>query len=264
MAESSPLALITGASRGIGFELARLCARDGFDLVVAADDPDIGRAAESLSSLGIHAQPVCVDLADPDQTDHLYRTATRGGREIAIAALNAGTGRAGAFVGADIAQDLRIVDVNVRSTVQLAKLVLDGMAVRGAGRVLFTSSLVATMPGSYQSMYNASKSFIQSFVEALHEELRDSEISVTALMPGVTDTDFFRRNGMLDTPLGRVPVKDDPAKTARQGYEAMMRGQRKVVASSPISKMTAAAMSVLPDSVKAVANRLLVAPPGNR
>jgi uncharacterized protein len=157
-----------------------------------------------------------------------------------------GIGRAGRFIDGDLRADLDIVDVNVRSTVHLARLVLRDMAKHNDGRALFTSSVVATMPGSYQTMYNASKAFIQSFAEALHDEFRGTGVSVTALMPGPTDTAFFRRAAMGDTPLARLPFKDDPAKTARQGYDAMMRGEQKVVASSLTSKVTGAALRVLP------------------
>lgn len=257
-------ALVTGASSGIGLELARLLAADGYDLVIAADDARIETAARDLATYGTVVRDVRVDLAEPAAVERLYATATDGGRTIDVAALNAGTGRAGRFVDGDLAADLRIVDVNVRSTVHLAKLVLRDMAARDAGRVLFTSSLVAMMSGSYQSMYNASKAFVQSFAEALHDEFRGSGVSVTALMPGATDTDFFRRVRMLDTPLGRMPFKDDPAKTARQGYDAMLRGDRKVVASSPVSKVTGLVARVLPDSAKATANRLIVTPFGDR
>jgi short-subunit dehydrogenase len=258
------LAVVTGASSGIGLELARLFAADGYDLVVAADEDRITDAAEELAAGGVDVRPVQVDLRSPDDVKRLYRTATSDGRVPDAAALNAGIGRAGRFVDEDMEADLRIVDVNVRATVQLAKLVLHDMAERGAGKVLFTSSIVAMMPGSHQTMYNASKSFIQSFAEGLHEEFRGTDITVTSLMPGPTDTEFFRRADMLDTPLGRMPFKDDPAKVAKQGYDALMHGDRKVVASSLPSKVMGVAGRVLPDSVKAVANRLIAAPLGDR
>ena len=172
--------------------------------------------------------------------------------------------RAGAFVDGDLQTDLGIIDLNVRSTVHLAKLVLRDMAARGSGKLLFTSSLVAMMPGSYQSMYNASKSFVQSFAEALHDEMRGTGITVTALMPGPTDTALFRRAGMLDTLLARMPFKDDPADTAKQGYDAMMRGDQKVVASSATSKLTGAVLGVVPDSLKAAMNRVIATPFGDR
>jgi short-subunit dehydrogenase len=259
------LAVVTGASSGIGLELARLFAADGYDLVVAADEDRITDAAAELAANGgVDVRPVQLDLRNPDDVQRLYRTATSGGRVPDATALNAGIGRAGRFVDEDMESDLRIVDVNVRATVQLAKLVLHDMAERGAGKVLFTSSIVAMLPGSYQTMYNASKSFIQSFAEGLHDEFRGTGVTVTSLMPGPTDTDFFRRADMLDTPLGRMPFKDDPAKVAKQGYDALMRGDRKVVASSLPSKVMGVAGRVLPDSVKAVANRLIVTPFGDR
>jgi short-subunit dehydrogenase len=258
------LAVVTGASSGIGLELARLFAADGYDLVLAADEEQIVDAANELAASGVDVQPVQADLRSPDDVERLYRTATSGGRAVDAAALNAGIGRAGRFVDDDLDADLSIVDLNVRSTVQLAKLVLRDMADRGTGKVLFTSSVVAMMPGSYQTMYNASKSFIQSFAEGLHDEFRSTGVTVTALMPGPTDTEFFRRADMLDTPLGRMSFKDDPAKVAKQGYDALMRGEQKVVASSLNSKLMGAAARILPDSVKAVANRLIVARFGNR
>jgi short-subunit dehydrogenase len=259
------LALITGASSGIGFELARLFADDGYDLVVAADEAEITDSAVELrAATGVDVRPVQVDLRKPADVARLYDTATSGGRTLDAAALNAGVGRAGRFVDDELETDLGIVDLNVRSAVQLAKLVLRDMAARGAGKVLFTSSLVAMMPGSHQTMYNASKSFILSFAEGLHDEFRDTDVTVTALMPGPTDTWFFHRADMLDTVLGRLPFKDDPADVAKQGYDALMRGDRKVVASSINSKVIGVAARVLPDSVKAVANRLIVAPIGRR
>jgi short-subunit dehydrogenase len=258
------LAVVTGASSGIGFELARLFAADGYDLVVVADEPEIFDAAQELTFGGADVQPVQLDLRGSDDTQRLYDLISDGGRVPDAVAFNAGIGRAGRFIDGDLRRDLDIVDLNVRSTVHLAKLILCDMAHRDNGRVLFTSSLVAMMPGSQQTMYNASKSFIQSFAEGLHDEFRGTGVSVTALMPGPTDTAFFRRADMVDTPLGRMPFKDDPAKTAKQGYDAMMRGDQKIVASSMASKLTGVAGRVLPDSVKAVANRLIVTPFGNR
>jgi short-subunit dehydrogenase len=185
-------------------------------------------------------------------------------RPLRVAALNAGTGRAGPFVDGALQDDLDIIDLNVRSTVHLAKLVLGDMVAEGTGAVLITSSIVAMMPGSNQSMYNASKSFVQSFAEALHDEMRDTDITVTALMPGPTDTNFFRRTGMLDTVLGKLPMKDDPAEVAHQGLEALKRGRQKVIAESATTKLMGLAGRVLPDSVKATANRIIATRPNQR
>jgi short-subunit dehydrogenase len=256
MANATGLALVTGASSGIGFELAKLFADDGYDLVIAAEDDSIRASADKLATAGVEVRPIQVDLRKPEEVERLYRSATEGGGRLAAAALNAGIGRAGPFVDGDLDTDLSIVDLNVRSTVHLAKLVLTDMAGSGTGKVLFTSSIASTMPGSLQTIYNASKSFIQSFAEALHDELRETDVTVTSLMPGPTQTNFFRRAGMLDTVIGRMP-KDDPAAVAKQGYDALMKGDRKVVAESALSKTMGLANRVLPDSVKAVASRMI-------
>src|ERR1700712_4558947 len=156
--ETNKRALITGSSTGIGLELAKLFAKDGYDLVVAADEAAILDAARELSSYGVSVRPLEVDLRTADGVATLYHTATDDGRPVDVAALNAGVGRAGPFVEGELADDLAIVDLNVRSTVHLAKLVLRDMADRGEGKVLFTSSIASTMPGSNQAVYNASKS----------------------------------------------------------------------------------------------------------
>jgi uncharacterized protein len=258
------LALVTGASSGIGFELAKLFADDGYDLVVAADEDSIEASADKLRGAiaGTEVRAVRVDLRKPEDVVRLYTTAVDGGRTLAAVALNAGSGRAGPFIEGDLDDDLGIIDLNVRSTVQLARLVLTDMARRGSGKVLFTSSIVAGMPGWNQSMYNASKSFVQSFAEALHDEMRDTGVTVTSLMPGPTATNFFRRAGMSDTVLGRMP-KDDPARVARLGYDAMMSGDRKVLAASLFSKAMGITNWFLPDSVKSAANRLIVTRTGS-
>jgi short-subunit dehydrogenase len=257
--DATQTALVTGASSGIGFELAREFAEHGYDLIVAADDAAIHDVPNRLVEYGAAVQPIQVDLRSPDGVQHLYDSAIEGGRVLAAAALNAGIGRGDLFLKTELADDMSVIDLNVRSTVHLAKLVLRDMANRNEGKVLFTSSIASMMPGSYQTMYNASKSFIQSFSEALADELRDSDITVTSLMPGPTDTNFFHRAKMDQTPIGRMP-KDDPARVARQGFEALMRGDRKVVGGSISSKVLGTAARVLPDSVKAVGSRVLSAP----
>ncbi len=255
------LALITGASSGIGLELAKLFAHDGYDLVVAAEDDAIHSAATELSETGVNVRPVQVDLRKPKNVEKLYQQAAAAG-QVDAAALNAGVGQGGSFLESSLEDNLEIVDLNVRSTVQLAKLILADMVRRDTGKVLFTSSIAATMPGPYQAVYHASKSFVQSFAEALQDELRDTDITVTSLMPGPTDTNFFRRAELGNTRIGRMP-KDDPAKVAGQGYQALMRGRRKVVAESVTTKVMGAANKFLPDAVKAAAARLINAPNGH-
>ncbi|SEH66587.1 Short-chain dehydrogenase [Mycolicibacterium rutilum] len=256
MAQGRPLALVTGASSGIGFELAKLFADDGYDLVIAADDDAIHACAEKLRSGAGEVRAVQADLRKPQDVDRLYRSATENGRRIELAALNAGTGGGGRFVDRGLEEDMNTIDLNVRSTTHLAKFVLQDMVSANSGKVLFTSSVASMMPGSLQTVYNATKSYVQSFAEALQDELRDTDVTITSLMPGPTETNFFRRAGMLDTLVGRMP-KDDPGKVAKQGYEALKRGDKKVVASSPLSKAMGVMNRVMPDSVKAVSSRLI-------
>jgi short-subunit dehydrogenase len=252
-----PLVLVTGASSGIGLELAREFAEHGFDLIIAAEDDELITAAQQLRGEA-NVEAVQVDLSTPEGVDELYRHVRE--RPLAAAALNAGIGAGGAFAtDTDLDQELRIVDLNVRSTVQLAKYVVRDMVARGEGRILFTSSIAATMPGAFQAVYNASKSFVQSLALALRNELKDSGVSVTALMPGATDTEFFERADMLDTKVG-AGEKDDPADVARDGFEALMAGDERVVSHSLKTKAQAAASRVVPDSVKAGQHRKMAEP----
>jgi short-subunit dehydrogenase len=257
--EQKPLALVTGASSGIGLELARQFGQNGFDLVIAAEDAGLSAAAAELRSTGAVVQTVQVDLRTPEGVRQLYATATAAGRALDAAALNAGVGQGGAFIDTDLADDQEIIDLNITSTVRLAKLVLREMVGRGEGKVLITSSIASTMPGSFQPIYNASKSFLQSFAEAVAEELKDTGVTITSLMPGPTDTNFFHRAEMDDTPVGEGK-KDDPAQVAAQGFAALMDGKNKIVAGSLKTKAQGAMNDVMPDKVKAMAHRQMAEP----
>ena len=255
-----PLAVVTGASSGIGLELAKLFAADGYDLLVAAEDPAIHAAAQGIASSGVGAEAVQVDLADGQGVEGLYRRIEDIGRPVAAIALNAGVGANGAFAtDTKLEDELKLIDLNVRSTVHLAKHVVRDMVERNAGRVLFTSSIASTMPGSFQAVYNASKSFVQSFALALRNELKDTNVSVTTLMPGPTETEFFERADMLDTRIGSGD-KDDAAEVARAGFEALMAGDERAVASSASTKLQGRASRLLPDSAKAEAHRKMAEP----
>lgn len=260
MAHIKPLAVVTGASSGIGFELARQLAERGFDLVVNAEDHDrLHAAAQQLREAGAEVETVRADLRDHEEVERFYAAVAATRRPVAVAALNAGVGRGGAFLDTDLADELEIVDLNVRATVHLAKRVLRDMASLDAGYLLITSSIASTMPGSFQAVYNASKSFLQSFAQALQNELKDTGISVTALMPGPTETDFFHRADMDDTKIGRES-KDDPEEVARQGLDALFAGKGKVVAGSVKTKLQELATKVLPDAAKAEAHRKMAEP----
>jgi uncharacterized protein len=258
--ETRPLAVVTGASSGIGLELARQFAEGGFDLIVAAEDEDIHTVAGRLNADGASVQAVQADLATDKGVDELYERMTADGRPVDAIALNAGIGAGGAFAtDTDLEQELKLIDLNVRSTVHLAKHVVRDMVARNQGRILFTSSIASTMPGSYQAVYNASKSFVQSFALALRNELKDTEVTVTSLMPGPTETEFFERADMLDTKVG-ADDKDDPADVARLGFEALMNGDERVVAASMKTKLQGRASRLMPDSVKAAMHRKMAEP----
>jgi short-subunit dehydrogenase len=251
-ANPRPLAVVTGASSGIGRELAKQFAENGFDLIVAAEDEDIHAAAQELEGLGARAEAVQVDLARPEGVEALHERIRAAASSVDAIALNAGIGMGGEFAtGTDLAQELQIVDLNCRSTVHLAKLVVRDMVAAGSGRMLLTSSIASTMPGSFQAVYNASKSFVQSFALALRDELRDTGVTVTSLMPGPTDTEFFERADMLDTRVGASDSKDDPADVAREGFEALMAGEERVVSASLATKLQGRVGRFVPDSVKA-------------
>jgi short-subunit dehydrogenase len=248
-------AVVTGASSGIGLELAKQFAEHGFDLLMVADSPKISEAASSLKSYKVSVAEAQIDLAKPAGVDELYGVIRGAGRPVDAIALNAGVGAGGDFVRETALEaDLNVIDLNIRSTVHLAKLVLKDMVNRGQGRVLFTSSIAATMPGTFNAVYNASKAFIQSFAQAVRNELKDTGVTITALMPGATETNFFHRAGMEDTEVG-MGQKDDPAEVAKTGFEALMSGEDHVVAGSFKNKVQATMAHVLPDTMTAEMHR---------
>jgi len=260
-ANPRPLAVVTGASSGIGRELAKQFAENGFDLIVAAEDDDIHAAAQELEGLGARAEAVQVDLGRPEGVEALHERIRAATSSVDAIALNAGIGMGGEFAtGTDLAQELQIVDLNCRSTVHLAKLVVRDMVAAGSGRMLLTSSIASTMPGSFQAVYNASKSFVQSFALALRDELKDTGVTVTSLMPGPTDTEFFERADMLDTRVGASDSKDDPADVAREGFEAMMEGKERVVSASLATKLQGRGSRFLPDAAKSALHRKMAEP----
>jgi short-subunit dehydrogenase len=257
--EERPLALVTGASSGIGYELAKQFADNGFDLVVNAEDAGLTDAARELAARGATVHAVPADLTAYDGVEYLYGKVIAVGRPLAVAAINAGVGVGGPFAETDLLDDLRVVDLNVRSSVHLAKRCVRDMVARQEGRILFTSSIAATQPGPFEATYAASKAFLLSFSEALRNELKDSGVTVTALMPGPTDTAFFDRAGLQDTRVG-ASEKDDPAEVAAQAYAALMKGRDHVVAGSVKNKVMATASKVMPETTKAQMHRRMSEP----
>ncbi|HEX5740835.1 MAG TPA: SDR family NAD(P)-dependent oxidoreductase [Pilimelia sp.] len=246
-----PLAVVTGASSGIGFALAREFAQHGYDLVVAAENPDIDTAAAALRRDGrSRVVPCQVDLATFAGVEECAGAVAGTGRPVEVLALNAGRGAGGPFVTNDLADDLEVVTLNVTGTVHLAKRLVPAMVARGRGRLLFTSSVAATAPGPFLATYSASKAFVQSFAQALREELRGTGVTVTALMPGATETPFFDRAGLRDTKLG-TGEKDDPGLVAKQAVAALLAGEDHVVTGSWRHTAQVLAARVAPETVRA-------------
>jgi short-subunit dehydrogenase len=250
---SSPrqFAIVTGASSGIGYHLARECAENGFDLLVAADRPEIEQAAQDLRGLGVEVDALVVDLATSEGVDRLVEAAR--GRPVDALLANAGQGLGKAFLDQDFDEIRAVVDTNVTGTIYLVHKVGKEMRARGAGRILFTGSIAGFMPGTFQAVYNGTKAFIDSFSFALRNELKDSGVTVSVLMPGATDTEFFARADMLDTKVG-AGKKDDPADVAKVGFKAMMAGEGDVVAGLK-NKLQVAVANVTPASVLAEMHR---------
>ncbi|HYF74011.1 MAG TPA: SDR family NAD(P)-dependent oxidoreductase [Nocardioides sp.] len=246
----TPLALVTGASTGIGRALAQELAERGFDLVVAAEEAEIHQAATELRATGRTVVPVQVDLATADGVEELHRRAGEAG-PVSVVALNAGIGVNGRFDRTSLQDNLTLVDLNVRSTVHLAHLVLQDMSARGEGRVLVTSSIAAVAPGPYHATYAASKAFVHSFAEGIRDELKDTGVTVTSLMPGPTDTEFFSRADMEDTKIGQMENKDDPREVAREGVDALLAGKASVVSGSFTNRIQAELGTHLPDALAA-------------
>ena len=252
MAETSrPLAIVTGASAGIGYELAKQCAQNGYDLLVAADQPKIHEAAQDFRALGAAVDAVEADLATLEGVDRLYAAAN--GRPVEALLANAGHGLGKGFLDQDFDDVRHVIDTNITGTIYLIQKVGRDMRARGRGRILITGSIAGFTPGTYQAVYNASKAFIDSFSFALRHEVKDHGVTVTCLMPGATETEFFERADMMDTKLGQSE-KDDPADVAKTGFEAMMRGDGDVV-SGWKNKLQTAIASVTPAGILAAQHR---------
>jgi short-subunit dehydrogenase len=251
-----PLAIVTGASAGIGYELAKCCAEHGFDLLVAADQPSIHKAAQDFHALGAATEAIEADLATLAGVDRLY--ATVKGRPVEARLANAGHGLGHAFLDQNFADVRHVIDTNITGTIYLIQQVGREMRARGQGRILITGSIAGFMPGTFQAVYNGTKAFIDSFSFALRNELQDTGVTVTCLMPGPTETEFFARADMLDTKVGQQE-KDDPATVARTGFEAMMKGEGDVV-SGWKNKLQATIANVTPAGMLAEQHRKMAEP----
>jgi len=250
------LAVVTGASSGIGFELARIFGEEGYDLVVCAEQGIIDAATE-LSRTGVRVRPVQADLSTYDGVEQLV-AAVEGTPDAVV--LNAGVGVGGPFAETDLERELAMIDLNAKHVVHLTKRLLPRMLERGEGRLLYTASIASTMPAPFEAVYGATKAFVLMFAEGIRNELNDSGITVTAFMPGPTATNFFARADMLDTKAGQEKHQDDPKVVARQAFDAMVAGDDAVVTGSFFTRMQGRLNELLPETVKAAAHRRLSEP----
>lgn len=250
------LAVVTGASTGIGYELAKVCAKNGFDLIIAADEAEIENAAKSLRMDGVGVEAVQADLAVIDGVDKLYKAI--GDRPVDALLANAGRGLGKAFLDQNFKDIRRVVDTNITGTIYLIQKVGRDMRARGQGKILITGSIAGFMPGTYQAVYNGTKAFLDSFSFAIRAELKGSGVTVTCLMPGATETDFFERADMLDTKVG-TEKKMDPADVAKQGFDAMMDGEGDVVTGWQ-NKLQSAIALIMPSGMVAEQHRKMAEP----
>ena len=252
MAESErPLALVTGASTGIGYELARIAGENGFDLLICADEDEIEEAAEDFRATGVHVEALKADLATIEGVEELY--AAVGGRNVDALIANAGRGQGGAYLDQNFNDVIRVIDTNITGTIYLIQKVGRDMKKRDAGRILIVGSIAGYIPGAFAAVYHGTKAFIDSFAAALRNELKDSKITVTCLMPGATETEFFDRAGMEDTKVGQS-AKDNPADVAEVGFKAMLDGDGDIVTGWK-NKLQTTLASVMPNSMLAEQNR---------
>jgi short-subunit dehydrogenase len=251
-------AIITGASTGIGFELATLAAKDGYDLLVVANEPLINAAANDFEQFGTTVTAVEADLSTIEGVDQLL--AASGGRQVDLLCANAGHGLGHAFLDQAVADWRHVVDTNITGTAYLLQKVLKPMVARNAGKVLVTGSIAGYIPGAFQAVYNGTKAFVDSFVAALQNEIKDADgVTLTNLMPGPVETEFFARGDMLDTDVGANPNKSDPADVAKDGWDALMAGKAAVV-SGWKNKIQSAIANVTPNAVLAEQHRKMAEP----
>ena len=255
------LAIVTGASSGIGYNLAKVFAENGFDLIIGSNGERLEKAESDFKALGVSVTAVPCDLATYEGVDEFWKAVEASGRKVDAAALNAGVGVGGLFQETDLKAEINLVRLNVEGTVHMAKHVVKHMVANGAGRILFTASIASEMIAPREAVYAASKAFDLSFAKSLRSELEDTGVTVTALQPGPVDTDFFHRAGMDDTEVGQEGKKEsEPYDVAKQGFEALMKGEKHVYAASFKTKLEGAVANFVPDSVKAAMHEKMAKP----
>lgn len=250
MTATRPLALVTGGSSGIGFELAKQFAQNGFDVVISGSSDKVEKSSQEIKKLGVECFAYQADAATYEGVQGLWDFVVSLDRPLEAAALNVGIGQGGAFIDNKLEDDFKLIAINITGTVHMAKRVAQHMVANGKGRILITSSISATQPTPYETVYGPSKAFGFSFAESLREELRDTGVTVTALLPGATDSDFHKNAGMGNSAIGESK-KNDKTEVARQGFEALMNDVDHIVGGDEETKQKAVENRTTPEVVKA-------------
>jgi short-subunit dehydrogenase len=255
------LALVTGASSGIGLSLAKELASRGYDLVVCSAGERLASATEQLQKLEAHVTEIQADLATREGVDALWDAIEGGARPLDIACINAGVGVGGNFWDTNLDDELNMIELNCVGTVHLAKHIVRHMKTRDEGKILFTASIAGEMVAPREAVYAATKAFVLSFAHSVRYELRDTGITVTALQPGPTDTDFFHRAGMDDTSVGQKGKKESqPDDVAHQGIEALLSGKDHVYSASLTTKIEGMLANAVPGSMKGAMHEKMAKP----
>jgi uncharacterized protein len=258
---AAQLALVTGASSGIGFSLAKELAKRGYDLVINSAGDRLKGAADSLQSTGARVTDIQADLATREGCERLWNEVMSLGRDLDIACINAGVGVGGLFAETDLDAELNMVYLNCAGTVHIAKYVVQQMTARNRGRILFTASIAGEMVAPREAVYAATKAFVLSLAHSIRYELRDTGVSITALQPGPTDTDFFHRAGMDNTQVGSEGKSEShPDDVARQGIEALLEGEDHVYAASVKTKVEGMMANLTPGAVKGAMHEKMARP----
>jgi short-subunit dehydrogenase len=260
MKNTKQYTLITGGTSGIGLELAKVFAENGHNLIIVArNEKELSDTSQMLGGAGVDVITIAKDLFNPNAPFELYEQVSKQNLDVNILVNNAGQGQYGEFADNDINRELSIIQLNISSLVTLTKFFLRDMLEKGEGKILNTSSIASKAPGPLHAVYHATKAFVQSFTEAVRDEVKDKGVTVTALLPGATDTDFFNKADMLDSKVVKEGKLADPAKVAKDGYDALMSGDDKVISGFK-NKVSVAMSNLMPDAKAAASMHKQQAP----
>ncbi len=258
---ANKFAVVTGASDGIGYNLAKVFAENGYDLVITAEDSRIQSAATDLKALGVSVVPVQADLATFEGCQQFWQQVESTGRPLDAIAINAGVGVGGLFAETELQKEINLVRLNVESTVHIAKYAVQKMVAQGSGKILITSSIAGEMVAPKEAVYAASKAFDLSFAKSLRFELKETGVTVTALQPGPTDTNFFNRADLGETKAGTEGKKEsEPYDVAKQGFQALMNNEEHVYAANWTTKLQGAMLGLVPDALMAKMHEKMTEP----